>query len=51
MEEEDGRLLAFEFKWNDRKGNVKCPESFRASYPGAEFKVITPKNVEEFLMV
>ena len=50
LEEEDGRLLAFEFKWNDRKGNVKCPETFVKSYPGAEFKVITPKNVEEFLM-
>ena len=50
VEEEDGRLLAFEFKWNDRKANVKCPESFAKSYPGAEFKVITPKNVEEFLM-
>ena len=49
LEEEDGRLLAFEFKWNDRKGNVKCPETFVKSYPGAEFKVITPKNVEEFL--
>lgn len=50
VEEEDGRLLAFEFKWNDRKANVKCPESFMKSYPNAEFKVITPKNVEEFLM-
>lgn len=51
VEEEDGRLQAFEFKWNDRKGNVKCPESFVKSYPDAEFKVITPKNVEEFLDV
>ena len=50
VEEEDGRLQAFEFKWNDRKGNVKCPESFVKSYPDAEFKVITPKNVEEFLL-
>ena len=50
LEEEDGRLLAFEFKWNERKGNVKCPNSFMTSYPDAEFKAITPKNVEEFLM-
>ena len=49
LEEEDGRLLAFEFKWNERKANVKCPESFKSSYSDAEFKVITPKNVEEFL--
>ena len=50
LEEEDGRLLAFEFKWNERKGNVKCPDSFMNSYPHAEFKAITPKNIEEFLM-
>ena len=50
LEEEDGRLLAFEFKWNERKGNVKCPDAFMNTYPHAEFKVITPKNVEEFLM-
>ena len=50
LEEEDGRLLAFEFKWNERKGNVKCPDSFLKAYPDAEFKVITPKNIEEFLM-
>ena len=50
LEEEDGRLQAFEFKWNERKGNVKCPDSFVKSYPDAEFKVITPKNVEEFLL-
>ena len=48
LEEEDGRLLAFEFKWNERKGNVKCPDSFLKAYPHVEFKVITPKNVEEF---
>lgn len=51
LEEEDGCLQAFEFKWNERKGNVKCPESFRKSYPEASFKVITPKNVEEFLLI
>ena len=50
LEEEDSRLLAFEFKWNERKGNVKCPDAFVKSYPDAEFKVITPKNVEEFLL-
>lgn len=28
LEEEDGVLKAFEFKWNDRKANAKCPSSF-----------------------
>lgn len=49
VEEEDGRLRAFEFKWNVRKANVKCPEAFSSAYPEASFKVITPQNIEEFL--
>jgi predicted AAA+ superfamily ATPase len=49
IEEEDGRLCAFEFKWNERKSGVNCPTSFRTSYPEASFKVVTPKNIEEFL--
>lgn len=51
IEEENGVLQAYEFKWNVNKANVKCPESFRASYPDAIFKVITPKNIDEFLDV
>lgn len=50
IEEEDGKLSSFEFKWNDRKANVKCPEVFKNAYPETIFKVITPKNIEEFLM-
>lgn len=49
LEEEDGILYAFEFKWNLRKANVKCPESFKTAYPEAVYKVITPENIEEFL--
>ncbi len=50
IEEEDGKLSSFEFKWNERKANVKCPEVFKNAYPETIFKVITPKNIEEFLM-
>ena len=48
IEEEDGKICAFEFKWKERK--AKCPDSFSTAYPGSTFKVITPKNVEEFLL-
>ena len=51
IEEEDGVLRAFEFKWNDRKAKVKCPEAFASAYPDARFSIITPKNIEEFLGV
>lgn len=50
LEEEDGHLSATEFKWNIRKSSVKCPNSFSSAYPDATFKVITPKNIEEFLL-
>ncbi|MCQ2291143.1 MAG: ATP-binding protein [Muribaculaceae bacterium] len=46
----DGKLTAFEFKWNARKSGVKCPTQFVNSYPDAVFEVITPKNVESFLL-
>lgn len=50
IEEEDGRLCAYEFKWNSRKGNAKCPTSFSSSYPDATFRVVTPQNIDEFLL-
>lgn len=50
LEEVDGSLHAYEFKWNVRKGKAKCPVSFQSSYPEATYKVITPENVEEFLL-
>ena len=50
IEEEDGMLRAVEFKWNDRKGNVKVPASFTAAYPTAAFQVVTPHNVDKFIM-
>ena len=50
IEEEDGRLYAYEFKWNSRKGNAKCPTSFSSSYPDATFRVVTPQNIDEFLL-
>ena len=49
VEEVDGQLHAFEFKWNERKAHCKCPDSFCTAYPDATFQVITPKNIEEFL--
>lgn len=51
IEEENGMIHAFEFKWNEHKARTKCPESFSTTYPDALFQVITPKNIEEFLMI
>lgn len=51
IEEEDGQLSAFEFKWNEHKANIKCPTSFASAYPNATFKVITPHNIDDFLLL
>lgn len=50
LEEVDGQLKAFEFKWNTRKTHVKCPDSFSKAYPNATYHVITPENIEDFLL-
>ncbi len=50
IEEENGQLSAFEIKWNPGKKNVKLPNQFAEAYPEANFKVITPGNIEEFLL-
>lgn len=49
LEEEDGRISSFEFKW-DPAAKYKYPAQFLEAYPGSSFKVVTPVNVEEFLL-
>jgi predicted AAA+ superfamily ATPase len=50
IEEADGELTAFEFKWNNEKGKVKMPSQFEAAYRDAKFSVITPANIDQFLL-
>lgn len=50
LEEENGQLRAYEFKWNGNKSNVHMPEAFAKAYPEAEFQVITPDNIDSFLL-
>lgn len=50
IEEEDGQLRAYEFKWNNHKANTKCPSSFANAYPMMTFQTITPENVDGFLL-
>lgn len=49
LEECDGMLTAYEFKWNPRR-NAAVPLSFSRSYPDAAFKVITRDNYDEILL-
>lgn len=46
----DGKMTAFELKWNPRKAKVGAPKSFISAYPDAEFQVVTPDNYLDFLL-
>ncbi|MDR0810831.1 MAG: ATP-binding protein [Paludibacter sp.] len=48
IEERDGKLFAFEFKWNENR-KAKLPASFSENYPESEFKIINRTNYLEFL--
>jgi len=48
VEEREGKLYAYEFKWNVRK-KVQFSRTFSNAYPGSEFMVISPDNLIEFL--
>ena len=49
VEEEDGKITAYEFKWNPDE-SAPCPKAFAQAYPEADFKVITPANIHDFLL-
>ncbi len=49
VEESASGLKAFEFKWNPRKGGITIPRTFRAAYPDADCRTITPNDILEFL--
>ena len=48
VEESDGKLNAYEFKWNP-KAKSKLPKPFAEAYPNAGFTTIHRDNAEEFL--
>lgn len=49
LEETNGNLKAFEFKWNP-VGKGYLPKTFTNAYSGTTFQVITPGNFQEFIM-
>ncbi|GHU94490.1 ATPase [Bacteroidia bacterium] len=48
LEERDGKLFAYEFKYNENR-HAKLPASFADAYPENEFKIISRTNYLEFL--
>jgi hypothetical protein len=53
VEEREGKLFGYEFKWNDKKAdNVKTPSEWTQTYQQkAEFKVVSPNTLIEFLQI
>lgn len=49
IEEKDGKLSAFEFKWSTKK-NPKMPKAFMQVYPKSNFNVINPYNYTDFIL-
>ncbi|MGE0090823.1 MAG: ATP-binding protein [Bacteroidales bacterium] len=49
VEEREGKLFGFEFKWNDKK-KTKAPKAFVETYSNAQFECITPANFLEFVI-
>ena len=48
IEERDGKLYAFEFKW--KKERVSPPKKWRETYPESEFDVITSENYLKYII-
>ncbi|MEI6411021.1 MAG: ATP-binding protein [Bacteroidota bacterium] len=48
IEEYDGQLHTYEFKWNAGK-TAKLPLTFSNAYPGSEFTLISPESYLDFL--
>ena len=48
IEERDGKIFAFEFKWGQYK-NIKPSATFAKAYPENEFAVVHPDNYFSFL--
>ena len=48
VEERDGKLFGFEFKWGDKK--VKEPKLWKETYDNAEYEVISQNNYLDFIL-
>lgn len=50
IEECDGKMTAFEMKWNPKRGRVTFPKAFLEGYDISETVVVTPDNYLDWLM-
>lgn len=48
IEERQGELQAFEFKWKDGQGNQKAANEFTSAYENSRYQVVTPAVFDGF---
>lgn len=48
VEERDGKLFGYEFKWNKKK--VSVPKDWKTAYANSEFEVIDKENYLDFIL-
>jgi len=48
VEERNGQISAFEFKWN-RTAKARIPKTFTNAYPDSQTMIVTPDNFQQFL--
>ena len=49
IEEKQGELSAYEFKWKEGEVNSKSAKEFTEAYPNSRFQVVNQSNFDEFL--
>lgn len=49
IEEKQGELSAYEFKWREGEANTKSAKEFASVYPNSHFQVVNQSNFDGFL--
>lgn len=50
IEEREGRLFGYEFKYSAKKGQKQLPQEFIETYPNSELSVINSENYLDFIV-
>ena len=50
VEERNGKLFGYEFKFTEPSKKLKAPKAWRENYPAATYKIIHKNNFDEFIL-
>ncbi|MBI3160983.1 MAG: ATP-binding protein [Chloroflexi bacterium] len=51
IEERQGELRAYEFKWKGGEANARAAREFTEAYPNSRFEVVNPSGLDKFLIL